>query len=141
MGDSANAILARSLSAPESGRASRARHNVALGYLRTFAVILVLAHHTSLAYFPTVPLKRTSLLVQPRLWKAFPILDSHRWTGFAILAVFNDMFFMSLLFFLSGLFVCNSLERKGTRTFIRDRMLRLALPFIFAAALVAPLAN
>jgi|SRR5208337_4520590 len=141
MGASAKAVLAQSLSAAESGRTSRARHNVALAYLRTFVVILVLAHHTSLAYFPKVPLTRTSLLVQPRLWKAFPILDSHRWTGFAIFAVFNDMFFMSLLFFLSGLFVWNSLERKGTRTFIRDRMLRLALPFIFAAAIVAPLAN
>jgi len=127
-------------SAPESGRTSRARYNVALGYLRTFAVILVLAHHTSLAYFPKIPATRTSLLTQPRLWKAFPILDSHRWAGFAILAVFNDMFFMSLLFFLSGLFVWNSLERKGTRTFMRDRMLRLALPFIFAVTIVAPLA-
>ena len=83
MGTSANAVFARSQSAPESGRTSRARHIVALAYLRTFAVILVLAHHTSLAYFPKVPLTRTSLLVQPRLWKAFPILDSHRWTGFA----------------------------------------------------------
>lgn len=125
---------------PEPGRTSRASHNVALAYLRTFAVILVLAYHTSLAYFPWVPLKRTSLLAQPRFWKAFPILDSHRWTAFAIFVVFNDMFFMSLLFFLSGLFVWNSLERKGTRTFMRDRMLRLALPFIFAAAIVAPLA-
>lgn len=140
MGASANAVLAQSLSAGESGRTSRAPHNVALAYLRTLVVILVLAHHTSLAYFPKVPLTRTSLLVQPRLWKAFPILDSHRWIGFAIFAVFNDMFFMSLLFFLSGLFVWNSLERKGTRTFMRDRMLRLALPFIFAAAIVAPLA-
>ncbi len=140
MGASASAVVARSLSAPESGRASRASRIVALGYLRTFAVILVLAHHTALAYFPKVPLTRTSLLVQPRLWKAFPILDSHRWTGFAIFAVFNDMFFMSLLFFLSGLFVWSSLERKGTRTFMRDRMLRLALPFIFALVIVAPLA-
>ncbi len=140
MGTSANAVLARSQSAPESGRTSRARHIVALAYLRTFAVILVLAHHTSLAYFPKVPLTRTSLLVQPRLWKAFPILDSHRWTGFAVFAAFNDMFFMSLLFFLSGLFVWSSLERKGTRTFMRDRMLRLALPFIFALVIVAPLA-
>lgn len=66
---------------PESGRMSRARYNVAVDYLRTFAVMLVLAHHTSLAYFPRVPLTKTSLLAQPRLWKAFPILDSHRWTA------------------------------------------------------------
>ena len=140
MSASPNAALARPLSAPESERTSRASRNVALGYLRTFAVILVLAHHTVARLLSRVPAKRTSLLEQPRWWKGFPIFDSHRWTGFAIFAVFNDMFFMSLLFFLSGLFVWNSLERKGTRTFMRDRMLRLALPFIFAAAIVAPLA-
>lgn len=140
MSASPNVALARSLSAPEAGRTPRASHNVGLGYLRTFAVILVLAHHTSLAYMPGISLARSSLLANPRWWKAFPILDSHRWIGFAIFAGFNDTFFMSVLFFLSGLFVWSSLERKGTRTFMRDRMVRLALPFIFAAAIIAPLA-
>jgi peptidoglycan/LPS O-acetylase OafA/YrhL len=133
--------MAGARSAPESVRTPRARHNVALDYLRTFAVILVLAHHAALAYFPSIPGPETvSLSVQPRLWKAFPILDSHRWSGFAIFALFNDVFFMSLLFFLSGLFVAGSLERKGTRTFMHDRMVRLGIPFVFAAAIVAPLA-
>ncbi len=141
MSASPNAALARSLSAPQSVRTPRASRNVALGYLRTFAVILVLAHHTALAYFPRIPAAKTvSLVAQPRWWKAFPILDSHRWAGFAMFVLFNDMFFMSLLFFLSGLFVWKSLERKGTRTFMRDRMVRLAIPFIFAAAIIAPLA-
>ncbi len=129
------------LSAPEAGRTPRARHNIALGYLRTFAVILVLAHHTALAYIAGIPAATTaSLLARPRWWKAFPILDSQRWSGFGIFSGFNDTFFMSLLFFLSGLFVWSSLERKGTRTFMRDRMIRLALPFLFAVAIVAPLA-
>jgi Acyltransferase family len=47
---------------------------------------------------------------------------------------------MSLLFFLSGLFVWSSLERKSTRIFMRERMIRLGAPFIFAAIIVAPLA-
>jgi len=104
-------------------------------------VILVLAHHTALAYFPFIPAAKTgSLVAQPRWWKAFPILDSHRWIGFSVTVSFNDTFFMALLFFLSGLFVWSSLERKGTRTFMRDRMVRLAIPFLFAVAIVAPLA-
>jgi hypothetical protein len=134
-----NAALARSQSSPASGTTSRASRNLALGYLRTFAVILVLAHHSALAYIPGIS-KTSSLLAQPRWWTAFPILDSQRWIGFAIFSGFNDAFFMSLLFFLSGLFVWSSLERKGTRIFMRDRMIRLAIPFIFAALIVAPLA-
>jgi hypothetical protein len=42
------------------------------------------------------------------------------------------------MFFLSGLFVWKSLERKGRARFLRDRVLRLGLPFIAAAAVVAP---
>ncbi len=124
----------------ESGRTPRASHNLALGYLRTFAVILVLAHHSALAYMPTIPAVTTSLVAQPRWWKAFPIIDSQRFIGFAMFAGFNDGFFMSLLFFLSGLFVWSSLTRKGISVFMRDRLIRLGLPFIFAVLIIAPLA-
>jgi len=136
---SPNVALARSSSAPESGKSSRASHNIALGYLRTFAVLLVLAHHSALAYVPGIPTSN-SLTTVPHFWEAFPILDSRHAAGFGVFSSFNDIFFMSLLFFLSGLFVWGSLQRKGTRVFMRDRMIRLALPFVFAAAVVAPLA-
>jgi len=53
---------------------------------------------------------------------------------------FNDTFFMALMFFLSGLFVWQSLKRKGSGNFLRDRVLRLGLPFALAAAVIAPLA-
>jgi peptidoglycan/LPS O-acetylase OafA/YrhL len=60
--------------------------------------------------------------------------------GFDILATFNDTFFMALMFLLSGLFVWSGLERKGAATFLRDRVLRLGVPFVFAAAILMPLA-
>jgi len=44
------------------------------------------------------------------------------------------------MFFLSGLFVWSSLKRKGSGGFIRGRMLRLGLPFVVAAGLLAPIA-
>src|SRR5713101_2785088 len=116
------------------------KHNAALGYLRGFVVLLVVAHHACLAYFPFVPPPPKSLLAQPRLWGAFPVVDSHRWIGFAFFAGFNDTFFMSLMFLLSGLFVANSLQRKGAGKFLRDRVIRLAIPFAVAAAVIAPLA-
>jgi peptidoglycan/LPS O-acetylase OafA/YrhL len=123
-----------------SGSVSAQRF-VAISYLRAFVTLLVVAHHAALAYHPFGPIAPpASLLAQPRWWQAFPILDTQRWTGFALLVSFNDIFFMALMFFLSGLFVWHSLERKGASQFLRDRALRLGLPFLVAAAVVAPLA-
>jgi hypothetical protein len=67
-------------------------------------------------------------------------MDQVHSTAFALFTGFNDDFFMSLMFLVSGLFIWSSLKRKGEGTFVRDRLRRLAIPFIFAAAIVAPLA-
>jgi len=115
-------------------------YNLAIGYLRTFIILLVVAHHAVLAYHPYAPAPPTSLVEQPRLWQAFPIVDAHRWSAFSIFVSFNDIFFMSLMFLLSGLFVWPSLVRKGSGVFLRDRASRLGLPFLVAAAVVAPVA-
>src|ERR1700676_2540684 len=118
----------------------RPARNVALGYLRGFLVVLVLAHHSVLAYIDSPPPQAKSLLAQPPYWRAFMVVDPHHWVGFSLLTGFNDDFFMSLMFFVSGLFVWSSLQRKGNASFVRDRLRRLGLPFLFAAAIVAPLA-
>jgi peptidoglycan/LPS O-acetylase OafA/YrhL len=120
--------------------APTAKYNHAIGYLRAFIVALVVAHHAALAYYPLPLSPPASLVDQPRWWGAFPVLDSHKWSGFALFAGFNDVFFMSLMFFLSGLFVWHGLAKKGAAQFLRDRLLRLGLPFVIAAAFLAPLA-
>jgi peptidoglycan/LPS O-acetylase OafA/YrhL len=104
-------------------------------YLRAFIVLLVLLHHSVLAYAVIWP-------AQPRTFKIFfaPIVDPQRWAGFDVLASFNDTFFMALMFLLSGLFVWPSLERKGGARFLRDRILRLGVPFAVAAGILMPLA-
>ena len=117
-----------------------AKYNQAIGYLRAFIIVLVVAHHAALAYHPYAPALPASLLPQPRWWGAFPVVDPHRWSGAALLVGFNDLFFMSLMFFLSGLFVWHALTTKGVATFLRDRLLRLGLPFLAAAGILAPLA-
>jgi peptidoglycan/LPS O-acetylase OafA/YrhL len=118
----------------------REKYNYSIGYLRAFIVALVVAHHSAAAYYPiALPLPK-SLVEQPRLWTAFPVVDTHKWSGSALFIGFNDVFFMSLMFFLSGLFVWHSLATKRAANFLRDRMLRLGLPFVLAAAIVAPLA-
>lgn len=114
-------------------------YNLAIGYLRAFVTVLVVAHHAVLAYFQYAP-PPMPFTAEPRLWRAFPVVDSARWPGFSLFVGFNDVFFMSLMFFLSGLFVWNSLRRKGPGAFLRDRVWRLGLPFAVAASLIAPIA-
>ncbi|MHB8381207.1 MAG: acyltransferase family protein [Candidatus Binataceae bacterium] len=124
---------------PES--AARPTHNLALGYLRGFLVVLVLAHHSVLAYIASPPPLPRSLLDPVKWWRAFPVIDPHaHWTGFNLFTGFNDDFFMSLMFFVSGLFLWSSLRRKGAGKFARDRMIRLGIPFLVGTAIVAPIA-
>jgi len=78
--------------------------------------------------------------VVPPAWQAFPVVDPAKSGLAALLVGFNDIFFMALMFFLSGLFLQQSITRKGVKNFLRDRALRLGVPFLAAAALLAPLA-
>ena len=111
-------------------RAATSR-DAALDYLRAFVTVLVVAYHSVLAYALVSP------SVAPRL--GIPIVDSSRLAVFDLYVLFNDTFFMSLMFLLSGLFVAPSLARKGSGGFLRDRALRLGAPFV-VLALLAPLA-
>jgi hypothetical protein len=104
-----------------AGRAPK--YNPAIGYLRASIVALVVAHHAVLAYHPIAPSPAASLVAQPRWWRAFPVSDAQRWSGFAVFAGFNGVFFMSLMFFLSGLFVWDGVKRKGGLRFLREILL------------------
>ena len=115
-------------------------YNYAMGYLRAFIVVLVVAHHAALAYHTAAPPPPSSLAAVPRWWQAFPVVDPQRGTWATLFTGFNDDFFMALMFFLSGLFVWDGVKRKGAGQFVRGRLLRLGVPFVVAAAVVAPLA-
>jgi peptidoglycan/LPS O-acetylase OafA/YrhL len=115
-----------------------ASRDASLDTLRAFVTVLVVAHHSVLAYALISPAAAPRSPVHP--WLAgVPIVDSHRLAVFDLFALFNDTFFMSLMFLLSGLFVGPSLARKGGASFLRDRALRLGAPFV-VLALMAPLA-
>lgn len=106
-----------------------------LSYLRALVTLLVVAHHSVLAYtYIAVKMPRQGFL------SAIPITDTSRWLGFDVLAGWNDMFFMALMFFVSGLFVWPSLRRHGVGAYLRRRFLRLGVPFVVSACLLAPLA-
>jgi peptidoglycan/LPS O-acetylase OafA/YrhL len=114
--------------------------NIPLGYLRVFITVLVVAHHALLAYHPYAPQPSASFTAPPMLWRAFPVVDSRRCAGADLFVGFNDIFFMALMFFVSGVFVWPALTRKGTGRFLRDRLVRLGVPFLVAAFLLGPLA-
>ena len=116
------------------------KNNVAIDYLRAFVVVLVLAHHSALAYVSFAPHAVKAFASEPHLWAAFPVVDSQHWRGLDLLVVFNDTYFMALMFLLSGLFVWHSLMRKGSAQYLADRSLRLGVPFVVAVALLNPLA-
>jgi hypothetical protein len=109
--------------------------NAALDRARTFITLLVLANHSVVGYT-----QFGRFYPNHYLWSTAPIVDTQRWIGFNILTLFNDAFFMSLMFLLSGLFVWPSLKRKGIQHFLRDRALRLGLPFLAAIFILMPIA-
>jgi len=122
--------------------AARQEENIlAFDYLKTFIVTLVVFHHSILAYTTFFTFNNSYLVagIIPYTNLINPIIDSTKWKGFDLMVIFNDTFFMSLLFFISGFFVWKSLERKGIRKFLYERLLRLGVPFIIGVPLIAPL--
>ncbi|MGO9018178.1 MAG: acyltransferase family protein [Syntrophobacteraceae bacterium] len=115
-------------------------YNVTFGYLRAFIIVLVIVHHSVIAYlFSVAPSPASSLAEHLHSLRAIsPIIDVAHSRVFFFVVFFNDRFFMSLMFFLSGLFVWKSLQRKGRLLFFRDRLIRLGLPFVVMVVL-APL--
>lgn len=106
-----------------------------IDYLRSSITVLVVAHHSSLAYTTFASFNKQAYILSTH-----PIVDSERWIGLDIFENFNDVFFMSLMFFISGMFVLPSLARKGITAFIRDRCYRLFLPFAVGVTLLMLLA-
>src|SRR5450631_37922 len=89
---------------------------------RTFIILLVLLHHSVVNY------------------TYFGSGDKMRWLGFDLVVLFNDSFFMAFMFFISGLFVRDSLTRKGVAIFLRDRVWRLGVPYLVSVFVLMPIA-
>jgi hypothetical protein len=114
---------------------------LALNNLRTFAIVIVLAVHAFVAYLGSSPAFSFRFDDPPFRWRSIPIIDGDRWFGFDIFCAHQDTYLIALLFFLSGLFVWPSLARKGARNFLRDRLVRIGLPFALTVGLLMPVAH
>jgi hypothetical protein len=115
--------ISHSAAAADVRAAPKAKaRNAALDRARTFITMLVLIHHSVIAY------------------TYYGHTDKQSFLGFDGVVLFNDSFFMAAMFLLSGLFVWPSLKRKGTGWFLRDRFWRLGLPFLVCAVILMPAA-
>ena len=95
---------------------------VALDRARTFVTLLVVIHHSvvNFTYFGNG--------------------DRMRWLGFDLVVLFNDSFFMAFMFLISGLFVHDSLVRRGTAGYLRWRAWRLGVPLLISIFVLIPIA-
>jgi hypothetical protein len=112
----------------------------ALSNLRGYVILIVLGFHAILAYLGSLPATVRPFDRPPYEWLSFPIIDKQRWFGFDLFCAWHDVYLMSLMFFLSGLFVWPSLARKGSGRFLADRLLRLGLPLVLVVYLLMPVA-
>ncbi len=95
---------------------------VSLDRARTFITLLVVLHHSVVNY------------------THFGNGDKARWLGFDLVVLFNDSFFMACMFLISGLFVRESLARRGPANFIANRAWRLGVPYLVSIFVLMPLA-
>jgi hypothetical protein len=109
--------------------------DLSIDYLRTTLTLMVLAHHSALAYVTFATFDKVDILRS-----SAPVVDQARWRFLDYAENFNDVFFMSLMFFISGLFVHRSLTQRGTLGFVKDRLLRLGAPFAATVLCLIPIA-
>ncbi len=94
-----------------------------LDALRGFAMVLGIALHATLAYFPF----------------PWPVQDPRQARAFGLVFAFIHGFRMPLFFLLSGFFTMLVLERRGLRSLLAQRALRILLPLAIALVTILPL--
>ena len=97
-----------------------------LDNLRAFVVILVVVLHGSMTY----------MAYAPTWWY---VVDPNSSEVFTQLVLLLDVPIMPILFFLAGYFALRSLQKRGSRVFLKDKFIRIGLPWIFGALFLAPL--
>jgi peptidoglycan/LPS O-acetylase OafA/YrhL len=99
--------------------------------LRTVMTVFVILHHTAITYGA------------PGGWYWTELKPSGSPSSL-LLTLFvatNQAYFMGFFFLLAGYFTPGSLERKGYRSFIDDRFLRLGLPLLAFGLVLGPLTD
>lgn len=97
-----------------------------IDHLRAFMFLLMAVDHSLHAY--------------AYHWGRFWFFRDHdRSVGFDVLYVQDQSIIMPMLFFIFGMFVLPSLARRGAWGYIKERFLRLGVPYIIGIPLMVPL--
>lgn len=110
----------------ESAIICRQRYYV-MDYLRSFLIMLIVLYHSILSY--------TSFNV------AEFTVDFYKFNLFNLVTNIIDISCVPALFFISGLFVWEQLERDGISKFILKRIKRLAIPFFIGYTCINSIGN
>jgi hypothetical protein len=89
--------------------------------------VLVIAHHAGQPYGPT--------------GGRWPIVDAERAAVLGPFFSVNAAFFMGLFFLISAYFLPASFDRKGMLPFLRDRFVRLGIPFVVVGLTIGGLSH
>nr|GAT49315.1 acyltransferase 3 [Mycena chlorophos] len=114
--------------APDASKPAGTRTH-SIDNLRTFLNILVILHHSALAFS------------RVGTWPYMSPFPSSAFSNAAItlFALLNQTFFMGLLFFLAGHFSAISVERKTYRAFCVDKLKRLGIPTVGYTLILHPM--
>jgi len=117
--------LRRPGEASTSPRAAATRLHF-LDHLRAVIILLVILLHASMTY----------MAYPPEWWYVIEPRNSLALTGLVLLL---DVPNMQILFFIAGFFAYESLEKYGPARFLRQKALRLGLPWLVGVVFLAPL--
>lgn len=95
-------------------------------HLRAVIILLVILLHASMTY----------MAFPPEWWY---VLEPENSLVFTALVLLLDVANMQALFFIAGFFAYASIEKVGPGRFMRQKLLRLGLPWLFAVIFLAPL--
>jgi peptidoglycan/LPS O-acetylase OafA/YrhL len=101
--------------------------------IRIYLTVLVILHHIAVGYGGS-----GAWLVSERDF--YPI-DGLTTLLFTLFNAYNQSYFMALFFLLAGYFTPRSFEKKGGKTFGKDRLVRLGIPMGIYAILISPIAE
>lgn len=96
-----------------------------LDNLRVFLTVLVILHHASIAYGGG----GDWAVDDPAVDEISPIFLTY-------FTAVNQTYFMSAFFLLAGYFTPRSLEKKGARSYLADRLIRLGIPLLIYTTLI-----
>jgi glucan biosynthesis protein C len=110
-----------------------------LDALKAFIILLVVFYHVLMAYiiYPIVP-----MFIHDRFIHSIQnyYSEGEKLFFLTLLLVVNAPTMMSIMFFIAGYFALAPLIKKGASQFLKDKSVRLGIPFVLGTTVLAPLA-